>query len=121
MEEVLENIPSGLYKCVMCGTQISSQVFFFEVKCPNCGYRVFERVEPLSEEYIKETYIDPFDRFVRRIGSIIDEAGEIKIEKPRPFSIKLGEIEFRCPRVIEFDGSVYPIYLGEALFRNLAS
>ncbi|MBW6451890.1 MAG: DNA-directed RNA polymerase subunit B'' [DPANN group archaeon] len=80
----------------------------------------------LNEQKDKSRYvshhIDSFNDFVaRRIQSIIDELGEIKIDLPtqESLTIKLGKVLIEAPQIRESDGATKSILPMEARLRNL--
>ena len=126
---------SPIYKCARCGEQVTAKELDLPytsqralARCPSCGYRVLKRAEPLTNEYVKTTYLDHYNKFVDRgLQEVVSGLGEIEIKSPVcSFKVKLGEVRFMYPLtditqpyISEYDSTIHAVYPKEALFRGL--
>ena len=114
-------IPKGLYECLRCKEKISSSDNIFSlsiVRCPQCGYRILKRVEPVNLEYVYSLYLNPYNKFVSQgLQQLIKN---LKILMKPNFKVKFEKIGVSPPLIVEPDGSMYEITPKEASIRNLS-
>ena len=76
----------------------------------------------LITQGIAKQHLNSFDEFLENgLQEIINEVQQIEIENAEyPYTIKLGKIKFKEPRMMELDGSITHTTPAESRLRNVS-